>query len=329
MNFDASTLKNIAVFTSGGDAPGMNAALRSVVRVAIHHQLHVMVIENGFVGMIEGKIRPVAVRDMANIVQRGGTIIKTGRSPEFHKPEFRKQAAAHLKNHNIHGLVCIGGDGSFHGCRALWQEHQIPVAGIPGTIDNDLWGTERTVGFDTACNTALDAIDRIRDTAASHDRLFIVEVMGRNSGFIAAHVGLAGGAEEIFTPDGTTTVDKAVEKLKESALRGKTSSIIITAEGQKPGRAYDLAEAIRKKTGWDAKVSILGHLQRGGKPSAADRVLASRMGERAVLTLKQGRCDVMIASQGDQLLEVSLEQVLQQTKKTPMDFLSLATILAR
>lgn len=307
----------------------MNAALRAVVRVGIHHQFQVMAIENGYVGMLEGKIRPLALRDMANIIQRGGTIIKTGRSPEFHKAEYRQQAVTHLKQHGIQAMVCIGGDGSFHGCRALWEEHKIPIVGIPGTIDNDLWGTDRTVGFDTAINTALDAIDRIRDTAASHDRLFIVEVMGKNSGFIAAHVGLAGGAEEIFTPDGFATVDKTVEKLKESISRGKTSSIIITAEGQKPGRAYDLAEAIRKKTGWDAKVSILGHLQRGGTPSAADRVLASRMGERAVTCLKQGRCDLMIANRGDELLEIPLAQVLQQTKKTPPDFLTLSSILAR
>lgn len=329
MQFDATQLKTIGVYTSGGDAPGMNAALRAVVRVGIHHQLQVMAIENGYVGMLEGKIKPLALRDMANIIQRGGTVIKTGRSTEFHKPEFRQQAVNHLKQHGIQALICIGGDGSFHGCRALWEEHRIPIIGIPGTIDNDLWGTDRTIGFDTATNTALDAIDRIRDTAASHDRLFIVEVMGKNSGFIAAHVGLAGGAEEIFTPDGFATVDKTVEKLKESISRGKTSSIIITAEGQKPGRAYDLAEAIRKKTGWDAKVSILGHLQRGGKPSAADRVLASRMGEKAVMSLKQGHCDIMIANQGDQLLEIPLEQVLQQTKKTPLEFLSLASILAR
>ncbi|MNJ99917.1 6-phosphofructokinase isozyme 1 [compost metagenome] len=321
-------IKKIGVYTSGGDAPGMNAAIRAVVRVGIAQNLEVYGIYQGYVGMVENHIQPLQLRDMANIIQRGGTILKTGRSPDFMKQEVRTKAAEHLKSHGIDALVCIGGDGSFRGAHALWEEHRIPIVGVPGTIDNDIFGSDKTVGFDTAVNTALDAIDRIRDTAASHDRLFIVEVMGRNSGFIASHVGLAGGAEEIFTPDGNTTVEKAIERIKDGIVRGKTSSILITAEGQKPGRAYDLADAIRKKSGMDAKVCILGHQQRGGSPTAADRILASRMGAAAVDSLLKGFCDIMIGTEGERLIQVPLDVVTKQEKKNQMDLISLANILS-
>lgn len=321
-------LKKIGVYTSGGDAPGMNAAIRASVRVAISRQLEVIGIAAGYAGMLEKEFRPLQLRDMANIIQRGGTILKTGRSIEFLRPEHRKAAAENLRAQGIDALVCIGGDGSLRGAHALWTEHQIPIVGVPGTIDNDVFGTDRTIGFDTAVNTALEAIDRIRDTADSHDRLFIVEVMGRNSGFIAAWVGLAGGAEEIFTPEGNTTVDRAVDRIREAVKRGKKSSIIITAEGQKPGRAYDLADAIRKKINLDAKVCILGHQQRGGPPSANDRILASRMGAAAVDTLLKGSCDVMIGIDGHQLIQVPLETVIQNEKKLPLDYVHLANLLA-
>lgn len=321
-------MKKIGVYTSGGDAPGMNAAIRAVVRVGIARKLEVFGIYSGYTGMIEDHIQPLQLRDMANIIQRGGTILKTGRSQDFMKPEFRAKAAANLKKHGIEGLVCIGGDGSFRGAHALWEEHHIPVIGVPGTIDNDIYGSDNTIGFDTAVNTALDAIDRIRDTAASHDRLFIVEVMGRNSGAIAAHVGLAGGAEDIFTPEGNTTVDKAVERIKEAVQRGKTSSIIISAEGQKAGRAYDLGEAIRKKTNLDAKVSILGHQQRGGSPTASDRILASRLGAAAVDALLAGKSDLMIGTEGQKIVEVTLKMATENHKKTEMDLVVLANILA-
>lgn len=321
-------IKRIGVYTSGGDAPGMNAAIRAVVRVGISQNLEVYGVLNGYVGMIENKINPLQLRDMANIIQRGGTILKTGRSADFMKPEGRAKAAQHLKESKIDALVCIGGDGSFRGAHALWEEHQIPVIGVPGTIDNDVYGSDKTIGFDTAVNTALEAIDRIRDTAASHDRLFIVEVMGRNSGFIASHVGLAGGAEDIFTPEGNTTVDKAIDHIKDGIARGKTSSILVTAEGQKPGRAYDLADAIRKKSGMDAKVCILGHQQRGGSPSAADRILASRMGAAAVDALLKGYCDVMIGTEGERLVQVPLDLVTKNEKKSQLDLISLANTLA-
>ncbi|MBK9323198.1 MAG: 6-phosphofructokinase [Bdellovibrionaceae bacterium] len=321
-------MKKIGVYTSGGDAPGMNAAIRAVVRMATSKKLEVFGIYQGYTGMIDGNIHQILPRDVANIIQRGGTILKTGRSAEFMKADFRAKAAEHIRALGIEGLVCIGGDGSFRGAHALWEEHKIPVVGIPGTIDNDIFGSDNTIGFDTAVNTALDAIDKIRDTAASHDRLFIVEVMGRNSGHIASHVGLAGGAEEIFTPDANTTVERAVERIKDSIQRGKSSSIVVTAEGQKPGRAYDLAEAIRKKSGLDAKVCILGHLQRGGSPTANDRILASRLAAAAVEVLLKGQSDLMIGTEGQKLITVPLDVVVKTEKKTSMDLINLAMALS-
>lgn len=321
-------LKRIGVFTSGGDAPGMNAAIRAVVRIAYLNSLEVYGIQGGYTGMLENQIQALATREMANIIQRGGTILKTGRCAEFLKPEYRKRAADNLAAQGIDGLVCIGGDGSFRGARALWNEHQIPIVGIPGTIDNDISGTDSTIGFDTAVNTALSAIDKIRDTADSHDRIFIVEVMGRNSGYIASYVGLAGGAEEIFTPEGNATVDKTVERIKDAIRRGKRSSIIITTEGQKPGRAYDLAESIRKKAGLDPKVCILGHQQRGGSPTANDRILASRMGSAAVDALLKGFCNMMIGIEGLRLVQVPFEFIEKNEKKNPVDYVQLANLLA-
>jgi 6-phosphofructokinase 1 len=321
-------IKKIGVFTSGGDAPGMNAAIRAVVRSAISKKIEVMGILSGYVGMIDNKMVQLQMRDMANIIQRGGTILKTGRSAEFMRPEYRKTAAQNLKTNGIDGLVCIGGDGSFRGAQALWAEHQIPVVGIAGTIDNDVFGTDDTIGFDTAVNTAMQSIDKIRDTADSHDRIFIVEVMGRDSGWIASQVGLAGGAEEILTTDNIIPVDKIIENLKNSRARGKTSSIIITAEGQKPGRAYDLSEAIRKKSGLDSKVCILGHQQRGGSPTAHDRILASRLASAAVDALLAGQNNTMIGIQGGQLVEVPLNLVTTKEKAGDRSLIKLARLLS-
>jgi 6-phosphofructokinase 1 len=321
-------MKKIGVFTSGGDAPGMNAAIRAVVRTALAHKIEVVGIRQGYVGMIENRMVPLQVRDMANIIQRGGTILKTGRSADFLRPEFRAKAAQNLLSEKIEGLVCIGGDGSFRGAQALFQEHGVPLIGICGTIDNDVYGTDDTIGFDTAVNTALQAIDRIRDTADSHDRIFIVEVMGRNSGFIASHVGVAGGAEEILTPDNMMTTDKIIDRLKESRQKGKTSSILITAEGQKPGRAYDLADAIRKKSGLDAKVCILGHQQRGGSPTAHDRILASRLGSEATMALLSGKKNLMVGTQGGSLIELSLDVVTKSEKRGDNTLIQLARLLS-
>jgi 6-phosphofructokinase 1 len=321
-------MKKIGVYTSGGDAPGMNAGIRAVVRTALSKQVEVVGIIGGYQGMLDLKFQDLNLRSMANIIQRGGTVLKTGRSQEFMKAEYRAKAAANLRGVGIEGLVCIGGDGSFRGAHSLFQEHQIPVTGIPGTIDNDIYGTDNTIGFDTAVNTALEAIDKVRDTAASHDRLFIVEVMGRNSGLIASHVGLAGGAELIFAPDVVIPVDQAVEKIKAGQAKGKTSSILVAAEGQKPGRAYDLAEQIRKKSGLEAKVCILGHIQRGGSPTAIDRILASRLGSAAVEGLLNGEKDVMYGVQGEQIVKVPFDLAVTREKVTPKDYLALANLLA-
>jgi 6-phosphofructokinase 1 len=326
--FDASSLKTIGVFTSGGDAPGMNAAIRSAVRVAIHHGLEVKGVVGGYRGMIAGDIVPLSLASMGNIIQRGGTILKTGRSPEFYDPAVRAQAAAQVRAAGIQALVCIGGDGSFTASHILWGEHQIPMMGVPATIDNDIFGSDLTIGFDTAINVALDAIDRIRDTAASHDRLFIVEVMGRDSGFIAVDVGLAGGAEEIFYPENPITVDQAIEHIQRGMARGKHSSILVAAEGRKPGRAYDLAEAIRKKAGFESKVCVLGHIQRGGAPTASDRILASRFGAHAVDELRAGTCDAMVGLQGQEIIPVPLDQALGKRKQVTRELVELAQILS-
>lgn len=326
--FDSSKMKRIGVYASGGDAPGMNAAIRAVVRTAIVKNLEIVGFVGGYTGMINNNGSLLDLRSVANIIQRGGSILKAGRSPEFMNAEGRKKAVDNIRAHNIDGMVCIGGDGSFTGATTLWQEHKIPIVGIPGTIDNDIYGSDNTIGFDTAVNTALDAIDRIRDTAASHDRLFIVEVMGRDSGFIAIAAGLAGGAEDIFIPEQPFNLDKTIEIVKRGMSRGKSSSILVTAEGQKPGRAYDLAEAFRKKSGLDSKVCILGHIQRGGTPTANDRILASRMGATAVQLLINGSCDVMVGTQGENLIVLELGEVLKKKKHVDQQLIELAQILS-
>ncbi len=321
-------IRKVAVMTSGGDAPGMNAAIRASVRMAIYKQLEVVGIVGGYTGVLNGQFQPMQLRSVANIIQRGGTILKTARCPEFHRPETRKVAADKLREQGIDALICIGGDGSFRGAHLLNQEHGIKVVGVPGTIDNDIFGTDNTIGFDTAVNIALDAIDRIRDTAASHDRLFIVEVMGRNSGFIAAEVGLAGGAEIIFTPEHLFPIDQAVNQIKGAVSKGKMSSIIIAAEGQKPGRAYDLAEAIRKKSGFEAKVCILGHIQRGGSPTATDRILASRLGAAAVDALLSNDTNCMIGVNNNKIVKVPFHEVYNGKKEVPRELIDLAQILS-
>lgn len=321
-------LSRLAVLTSGGDAPGMNAALRAVVRATLARQGSICGVIGGYSGLIHSQFQELDTRLMGNIIQRGGTMLKTGRCLEFLKPEFRAQAAANLKTKGIEGLIVIGGDGSFHGAHLLFLEQGIPVVGIPGTIDNDIFGTDLTIGFDTAVNTALDAIDRIRDTATSHDRVFIVEVMGRNSGFLAAAVGLAGGAEEIFVPEFPFTLDKVVAKIKAGADRGKKSSILVAAEGQKPGRAYDLAEQLRKKANIEAKVCILGHQQRGGAPSATDRNLATRLGVAAVDVICSGVSDVMVGLHADKVMTTPLSHGLEQKKGLSREFLKLASLLS-
>lgn len=322
-------LQKIGVLTSGGDAPGMNAAIRSVVRTALGANIEVVGIIQGYAGLVQGKFLPMQAGSVANIIQRGGTILKSGRCPEFHKPDVRATAAKQLSEQGVQALVTIGGDGTFQGARLLAEEHGIQVVGVPGTIDNDIYGTEETIGFDTAINTALEAIDRIRDTAASHDRLFIVEVMGRDSGFIAVDVGVAGGAEEVFIPENLANVDQAIQSIKRGMMRGKSSSILVAAEGQKVGRAYDLAEQIRRKAGYDAKVCVLGHIQRGGAPSARDRILASRLGLSAVRALQQGLTDIMVGVQSNQVVPVSLKECTVKKRRVPNELIELAQLLSQ
>lgn len=322
-------MKKIALLTSGGDAPGMNAAIRSVVRSALTQGCEVVGISSGYRGLLEGHFQPMSMRSVANIIQTGGTILKTDRCQDFFQPNIRAKAAAALRSNQIDGLIVIGGDGSFRGGHLLGSEQTFPIIGIPGTIDNDIFGTDLTIGFDTAVNTALDCIDRIRDTAASHSRLFIVEVMGRSSGFIAVNVALAAGAEEVFIPERPVAIEQVCQQLTRAVANGKLSSILVAAEGQKPGRAYDLAEAIRKKSGFESRVCVLGHIQRGGKPTAVDRNLASRMGFVAVQALLESKSDLMVGIQSDRLVLVPLANVLKGSKQVSPDLLKLLQTLSK
>lgn len=316
------------VFTSGGDAPGMNAAIRAVVRSAVSQNHEVIGIYNGYQGILDKTFQNLNLRSVANQIQRGGTFLKTARCKAFHNADVRAQAAANLKEVGIEALIGIGGDGSYKGLMALHAEHGIPVAGVPGTIDNDIYGTEFSIGYDTAVNTALEAIDRIRDTATSHNRIFIVEVMGRDSGFLALDVGIAGGAQDIFVPEKALAVDSVVGRIQNSIEKGKLSSIIVAAEGQKPGRAYDLAEAIRKKSGLEAKVCILGHIQRGGRPTARDRLIASGFGAAAVDGILKGIHSHAVGLTSSNLTYTPLAEVTSKRKDLREDLLLLSQVLS-
>ena len=306
----------------------MNAAIRAVVRSGIQSGFECYGILHGYQGLLQKDLIPLDAGSVANTIQRGGTFLKAGRCQEMYQAEGRKLAAENFKSLGLDALVTIGGDGTYTGALALTEEHGVPVLGLPGTIDNDIFGTDYTIGFDTAVNTALEAIDRIRDTAASHDRLFIVEVMGRESGFIAVDVALAGGAEAVFIPENFTSIDATIQHIRQGIARGKMSSILVASEGQNPGRAYDLAEQIRRKSQFEAKVCVLGHVQRGGSPTARDRIMASRMGRMAVECLKKGELGVMIAEQKGELVTVPLKSVIGKTKKVPPQMMSLAEVLS-
>jgi 6-phosphofructokinase 1 len=323
-------MKRIAVFTSGGDSPGMNACIRAVVRKAISQNIEVFGIMRGYQGMIEGDIVPLYSHSVSNIIQRGGTILKSARSKEFMTAEGRKKAYNNLKKHNIEGVVAIGGDGTFTGASVLMKEYpDINFIGIPGTIDNDLFGTDLTIGYDTALNTVVDAVDKIRDTAASHDRLFIVEVMGKDAGFIALRSGIAVGAEAILVPETPTYIDALLEKLRVGLRNNKMSSIIIVAEGDDSGGAYEVQKHIQQHFDcFDIRVSILGHIQRGGSPSAQDRVLASRMGVAAVEALAQGKKNEMIGIVNGEIKYTSFEQSIKHHLSINRNLLELAEVLS-
>ncbi|MBS98276.1 MAG: 6-phosphofructokinase [Oceanospirillaceae bacterium] len=318
------TYKAIAVLTSGGDAPGMNPAIRGVVRAALGHGIRVFGINRGYSGLIAGDMEEMNSASVSNIVQRGGTILKSDRCEGFKRPEVRAQAAEILRNHSIDALVVIGGDGSLTGAHLLFEETGIDVIGLPGTIDNDIFGTDDTIGFDTAVNTALDAIDKIRDTATSHERHFLVEVMGRNSGFIAINVGMAAGAELIVVPERAVEVSQISQELAESRQAGTGSSgIIVVAEGPEPGLTYRLAERLREHN-QDPRVCILGHIQRGGSPTGHDRVLATCMGAMAVRYLCAGYSDIMVGVRDGRILDVPLHDVISFRKGLDPTLLDLA-----
>ncbi len=323
-----SKISAIAVLCSGGDAPGMNAALRAVVRYGIASGLAVYGVNKGYSGLVRSQWEVMDRKSVANIILRGGTILKTDRCPEFHRKSVRKRCVERMRSHGIDGLVVIGGDGSFRGAHALWTEFRFPVVGIPGTIDNDIAGTDATLGFDTAVNNALEAIDKIRDTASAHERTFLVEVMGRNSGYIALDVGIGGGAEAIILPEKRLSAKEVASRIRRGLERGKMSSIVVMAEGQVAGGSEGFAKELKQKYGLDAKVCILGHIQRGGAPTARDRRLGSVMGVRAVEALLAGKSDVMVGIEGDKEVLVPFSKTIKRSSKFRKDLIELAEILA-
>ncbi|MGJ8733555.1 6-phosphofructokinase [Cellulophaga fucicola] len=326
----ASKIKKIAVFTSGGDSPGMNAAIRSVVRTCAYLKIECVGIYRGYEGMVEGDFKPMDARSVNNIINKGGTILKSARSDSFRTKEGRKQAYDNLIANNIDAFVVIGGDGSFTGAMIFNQEYNFPVMGIPGTIDNDIFGTTYTLGFDTALNTVVEVIDKIRDTASSHNRLFFVEVMGRDVGHIALNAGVGAGAEEILIPEENLGLDRLLESLKRSKKSGKSSSIVIVAEGDKTGKnVFELKEYVEEHLPiYDVRVSVLGHMQRGGSPSCFDRVLASRMGVRAVEALLEGKSNLMVGIQDNKIILTPIEQAIKGHTKIDKELIRVSDIMS-
>ncbi|MDD4146092.1 MAG: 6-phosphofructokinase [Clostridia bacterium] len=318
-------MKKIALLTSGGDAPGMNAAIRAVVRTSIYYGVEVVGVRRGYTGLIEKDFLPLNLGSVADIIQRGGTILLTARCDEFYKEEGRAKALVNIKEEGIEGLIAIGGDGTFRGALEL-EKAGVPVIGIPGTIDNDIPCTSATIGFDTVVNTVLDAINKIRDTATSHERIFVIEVMGRKSGFIALEAGLAGGAESIMIPEFPLKVDDIINNIQRGLNRGKKHSIILIAEGAADAR--EVTKEISEKTGLETRLSILGYIQRGGMPSAQDRLLASRMGAEAVNLLLRGERKRMLALDGEQIRNFDLDWAINQSKTVSLEDLRLAGMLS-
>lgn len=318
-------MKRIGVLTSGGDAPGMNAALRSVVRIAIARNLEVMGIYRGYSGLVEDEVKPLNHRSVSNIINRGGTVLKTSRSKEFTTEEGLQRAVETIKKHKIDGLVIIGGDGSYRGAQNLSKDWNIPCIGVPGTIDNDINGTDHTIGSDTALNTAMEAIDKIRDTVTSLERIFVVEVMGRLSGYIALNVALAGGAEQVVIPERPFDIMQMCQEITEGYIRGKASWIVIVAEGVIKG--HKIAETIAKNTDLETRVVVLGHIQRGGCPTAKDRVLATRLGAAAVDLLIKGESRKAVGIIGDEIKAVSFAEALMKRQLKTDQICGLIRIL--
>ena len=321
-------MKKIAVLTSGGDAPGMNAAIRAVVRACAFNQLECVGVFRGLQGLIEGDFKEMGPRSVKNIINRGGTILKSARSKEFRTPEGRAKAYEQLKNAGIDALVVIGGDGTFTGASVFMSEYDIPIVGLPGTIDNDINGTDYTIGYDTALNTVVEAIDKIRDTANSHNRLFLIEVMGRDAGDIALNAGIGAGAEEILIPEQNLGRERLVRSLKRSKKSGKSSSIVVVAEGDQSGKnIFELAEYVRENLDdYEVKVTVLGHIQRGGSPSCYDRVLASRLGVGAIDALLSGARGVMIGVANNKVVSVPFEEAIKGENEIDLDLIRVADI---
>ena len=322
-------MKKIGVFTSGGDAPGMNACIRAIVRTAVYHGIEVYGIRRGYNGMIKGEISKLESYSVSNIIQKGGTILRSARSKDFMTKEGRQKAYEQLQSCGIEGLVAIGGDGTFTGANIFFEEYGIPTIGAPGTIDNDLYGTDYTIGYDTAVNTALDAIDKIRDTADSHDRVFFIEVMGRDSGYIAIPCAIGGGAEIVMIPETDTSIDYVVDTLRTGWSRSKTSFIVIIAEGDAEGSASEVAEKVQRALPhMDARVTILGHVQRGGSPTAADRMLASQLGIACVEGLIAGRKNEMAGIIDSKLTYTPFIETITKDKPINPEFINMVNILS-
>ena len=322
-------IKKIAVLTSGGDAPGMNAAIRAVVRTGIFYNIEVVGVYLGYDGLIDNEMELLNVRSVANILSRGGTFLKSARSERFRTAEGRQQAFENLKASSVDALVVIGGDGSFTGADIFSQEHDMPVIGIPGTIDNDLAGSDYTIGFDTACNTAVEAIDKIRDTASSHERVFFIEVMGRDAGFIAVNAAISGGAGAVIVPEHEWTIQELIERLQSGAANKKASNLVIVSEGSNLGSAYKIAKKVHKEIDYfDIRVTVLGHLQRGGAPSNLDRVLASRLGVAAVEALLNGKSKVMVGIINKQLVLTPIHEAIKLEKPLIDEEFRIAKILS-
>jgi len=322
-------IKKIGVMTSGGDSPGMNAAIRAVVRTCHYYEIECIGIREGYNGMIAGDFITLGPRDVAHIINHGGTILQTSRSKEFMLKEGRKKAFLNLKQAGVDGLVCIGGDGTFTGAQIFSEEFDLPIIGLPGTIDNDIYGTDSTIGFDTAMNTAMEAIDKIRDTATSHNRVFFVEVMGRDAGFIALHSGIASGALDVLIPEKKDSLDDLFAIFERAKRMEKKSNIIVVAEGEELANVYDLAKMTRMKfPDYETRVVVLGHIQRGGSPTCADRILASRLGYSAVIGLMEGKTKVMAGIQANQLVYTPIEEAIKKRNEVDCELLKMVEVLS-
>lgn len=322
-------IKTVGVLTSGGDAPGMNACVRAITRTAIYNGMKVMGIYRGYEGLINGEIKEFTSESVSNTIQRGGTILKTARSMEFMTPEGMQKAYDNLVKFGIDALIVIGGNGSLTGAQKLAREYDYPVIGLPGTIDNDLYGTDSTIGYDTALNTIVDCVDKIRDTATSHDRIFFVEVMGRDAGFLAQNSAIAAGAEAAIIPEDQTDVDQLEQFISRGFRKSKNSSIVIVSESKKDGGAMYYADRVRKEyPQYDVRVTILGHLQRGGTPTACDRILASRLGHASIEALKEGQRNVMVGIHNDQIVYVPIDRAIKKDKPIDKELIDVLGVLS-